>query len=88
MLLRRLTDSHQNHRLIRRDFDELLIRVKEAYQAYSEIAKQLQEALQSDYNEDDLEYLTYQLNEIDEADIKENELQELEVQKRISGMIR
>ena len=59
------------------DQNELLIRVKEAYQAYSEIAKQLQEALQSDYNEDDLEYLTYQLNEIDEADIKENELQEL-----------
>jgi len=64
------------------DQNELLIRVKEAYQAYSEIAKQLQEALQSDYNEDDLEYLTYQLNEIDEADIKENELQELEEEQR------
>lgn len=64
------------------DQKELIIQVKDAYMQYAEIARQLQEALESDYNEDDLEYLTYQLNEIDEADIKENELSMLEEEQR------
>lgn len=61
---------------------ELLKQVGEAFEDYNQIAVKLQEALESDYNEDDLEFLTYQLNEIDEADIKENELNELEEEQR------
>lgn len=61
---------------------ELLKQVGEAFEHYNQIAVKLQEALESDYNEDDLEFLTYQLNEIDEADIKENELNELEEEQR------
>lgn len=64
------------------DQKKLILQVKDAYMQYAEIARQLQEALESDYNEDDLEYLTYQLNEIDEADIKENELSMLEEEQR------
>ena len=60
----------------------LLKQVEEAFEHYNQIAVKLQEALESDYNEDDLEFLTYQLNEIDEADIKENELNELEEEQR------
>lgn len=61
---------------------ELLKQVGEAFEDYNQIAVKLQEALESDYNEDDLEFLTYQINEIDEADIKENELNELEEEQR------
>lgn len=64
---------------------ELLKQVGEAFEDYNQIAVKLQEALESDYNEDDLEFLTYQLNEIDEADIKENELNELEEEQRRFG---
>lgn len=52
--------------------------VKERYRRYEEITKELNEALKHEYNEDDLEFLTYQLNEIDDADLKEGELEELE----------
>lgn len=62
--------------------DALVKQVEEAYEHYHQISSRLQEALESDYNEDDLEFLTYQLNEIDEADIKENELNELEEEQR------
>ena len=62
--------------------EALLNKVKTAYEAYDEISCRLQEALSNDYNEDDLEYLTYQLNEIDEADLKDNELSELEEEQR------
>lgn len=64
------------------DHKALIAEVSEAYQKYAQIERQLQDALEGDFNEDDLEYLTYQLNEIDEADIKDNELQELEDEQR------
>lgn len=57
---------------------KLLQEVKEAYQNYAKITRELQEALYQDYNEDDLEFLTFQLNEIDDAAIQEGELQDLE----------
>lgn len=61
---------------------ELKERVKSTYQSYSAISRELQEALHQDYNEDDLEFLTYQLNEIDEAALQEGELQELEDEQK------
>ena len=42
----------------------------------------LEEALHSDYNEDDLEFLTFQLNEIDEAQLQEEELEALEQEQK------
>lgn len=66
--------------------DDLLFQVKTAYQKYKEIADSLNDALQNTYNEDDLEFLTFQLNEIESADIKEGELDELEhEQKRMAS---
>lgn len=62
--------------------DALLEKVKKYYHDYQKIQNDLTAALQNDYNEDDLEFLTYQLNEIDEADLKEHELEELEQEQR------
>lgn len=56
--------------------------VKERYQNYKTISDELEAALREDYNEDDLEFLTYQLNEIDDAALKEHELDELEDEQR------
>lgn len=58
--------------------EQLKQTVKERYQNYKHMYDELQLALHQDYNEDDLEFLTFQLNEIDEADIHEGELEELE----------
>lgn len=52
--------------------------VTSLYRSYQQISHDLKQALEEDYNEDDLEYLTYQLNEIDQAQLKEGELEELE----------
>lgn len=60
--------------------DALREQVADAYHTYKKIKEELEAALSSDYNEDDLEYLTFQLNEIDQADLKEEEIEELEVQ--------
>lgn len=61
-------------------------KVKERYLDYKHIYDELQLALHQDYNEDDLEFLTFQLNEIDEANIQEGELEELEdEQKRMQA---
>lgn len=55
-------------------------RVKEAYQQYKKIYDEVQATLHQDYNEDDLEFLTYQLNEIDDANIQEGEIDEVEAE--------
>lgn len=60
------------------DADSLCREVSEAYQVYHTISQELQESLANDYNEDDLEFLTFQLNEIADADLKEGELEALE----------
>ncbi|MEG0526858.1 MAG: DNA repair protein RecN [Longicatena sp.] len=62
--------------------EDLCQRVKTQYQAYKKIHDKLESALHEDYNEDDLEFLTFQLNEIDEADIKEHELEECEEESK------
>lgn len=57
--------------------------VKQCYHTYQQISAQLQQAYEQDYNEDDLEFLTYQLNEIDQAELKEGELEALEEELRM-----
>lgn len=66
--------------------DDLLKDVKESYHVYDKLKKDFETALHQDYNEDDLEFLTFQLNEIDEAALQEDELEELEQeQKQMMG---
>lgn len=62
--------------------DEVKESVKSSYQNYQSITKELQSALQNDYNEEDLEYLTFQIEEIDRADLKEHELEDLENEQK------
>ena len=49
-----------------------------AFKEYRMLADELESALHNDYNEDDLELLTYQLNEIDQAQLSENELEQID----------
>ncbi len=62
--------------------DDLLKDVKESYHLYDKLKKDFETALHQDYNEDDLEFLTFQLNEIDEASLQEGELEELEQEQK------
>ena len=62
--------------------EELLQSTKASWQTYRSIKKELEEALHNDYNEDDLEFLTFQLNEIDDAQLQEDELEELEQEQK------
>lgn len=68
------------------DSETLVNETKATFRTYKKIKDELTAALHEDYNEDDLEFLTFQLNEIDEADIKEGELETLEEeQKRLQA---
>lgn len=58
-------------------------KVATTYQTFKKISDELAEALASDYNEEELEYLTFQLNEIDSGQLKENELVELEKELKL-----
>lgn len=62
--------------------DELKNDVKALYNEYKHLKDELNAALNNDYNEDDLDFLTFQLNEIIDANIKENELEELENEQK------
>lgn len=62
--------------------DELKNDVKTLYNEYKQLKDELNAALNNDYNEDDLDFLTFQLNEINDANIKENELEELENEQK------
>lgn len=64
------------------DHKQLQEEVKQRYTQYHQISQELAQALQQDYNEDDLEFLTFQLNEIDQAELKEGELEELEEEQK------
>lgn len=75
--------NSQSHSAILDSFlhdTSLLIDVKTSYKAYQEQKKELDQILHQDYTEDDLEFFTYQLNEIDHACLKEDELDELQQQ--------
>ena len=56
---------------------ESLVAVQEAYRTYDGLLKEREAALQETYNENDLEFFTYQANEIEEADLKPQEEAEL-----------
>lgn len=62
--------------------DALLAKTKQSYEDYRKLKEELQEALNSDYNEDDLDFLTFQLNEIDDAQLQKEELEELEQEQK------
>lgn len=61
---------------------DLNAQVEKDYHAYKKVKDELEVALSSDYNEDDLEYLTFQLNEIDQAAIRQQELEALEDEQK------
>ena len=54
-----------------------LAEVKEAYEIWHGLCQEREAALQETYNENDLEFLTYQLNEIEEARLDPKEEEEL-----------
>lgn len=60
---------------------ELREQVAEAYREYSRVSRELKKATSETFSDDELEFVTAQLNEIDEAGVEENELEEL--QKKI-----
>lgn len=51
--------------------------VREAFYVYDGLCREKEAALQETYNENDLEFFTYQANEIEEADLKPQEEAEL-----------
>lgn len=54
-----------------------LLSVRDVYEKWHSLCLERDAALQETYNENDLEFLTYQLNEIEEADLKAEEEEEL-----------
>ncbi len=66
--------------------ETLLQSVKEQFKIYKKCKDEYDSLLHADYSEEDLEFLTFQLNEIDEANIQEDELESLEEElKRMSN---
>ncbi|NBK97300.1 MAG: DNA repair protein RecN [Erysipelotrichia bacterium] len=70
-----LLDSYVNEKT-------LLKNVRELYQQYQKAEKKLQTLIHEDANPDDLEYLQFQLNEMETMNIKENEVDELEMKQK------
>lgn len=64
------------------DVEELRLQTASSYHAYKTMKDELEAALREDYNEADLDFLTHQLNEIDEAAIAEDELLSLEEEQK------
>lgn len=68
-------------------YSSLLQEVKDAYKVYASKVKQQKQFEEEVYNEDDLEFFEYQLNEIQMADLKIGEDEELEMkEKEYKGM--
>lgn len=57
--------------------NNLLDKVKEAYNSYISIKKEMDKALSDDYNIDDLDFYKYEINEIENAELKVGEDDEL-----------
>ena len=55
----------------------LLNEVKNSYRQYRKLYDDLQQRLKADYNEDEVEYLTFQKNEIENANLYDGEYEEL-----------
>ncbi|MBR2067828.1 MAG: DNA repair protein RecN [Solobacterium sp.] len=66
----------------------LLNEVKDKYYIYADLVKQKEKALQENYNESELEIYTYQVNEIDEAQLQIGEDNELEEQEKAYKVIK
>ena len=62
--------------------EKLLAEVKSAYQSYSSVLAEREEALKTQYNEDDLELIQYQMHEIEDAKLQPGEDQELEEKEK------
>lgn len=60
--------------------EELLKKVAHTWKTYQEALAALDDVQNNGYNEDDLDYLTEQFNEINDAKIQVNELEDLEQQ--------
>ena len=56
--------------------------VKEKYKVYTDLVKEQQEAMEDSYNENDLEYFKYQIQEIENAHLKPEEEEELEEKEK------
>ncbi len=57
---------------------ELLSSVRQKYRSWKQLCEERDEALRTTYSENDLEYFQYEVNEIDNADLKIGEDEELE----------
>ncbi|MEG2907707.1 MAG: AAA family ATPase, partial [Erysipelotrichaceae bacterium] len=60
--------------------EDLHKRVSDAYSDYQKVKKTLDDAMNTNYNEDDLEFLKFQLNEIEQSNISEEESNNLETE--------
>ena len=56
--------------------------VKEKYKVYTDLVKEKQEAMEDSYNENDLGYFKYQIQEIENAHLKPEEEEELEEKEK------
>jgi len=62
---------------------ELLSEVKALYHEYDNLKKELSNKEKTEYNPDDLEFLEFQINEIEQANLTENEDIELETKQKM-----
>ncbi|MGN1277518.1 MAG: DNA repair protein RecN [Floccifex sp.] len=60
--------------------EDLLNRVQDAYHKYDKDKRELEKAQNETFSDDELDYITNCINEINQADIKENELEQLQDQ--------
>ena len=70
-----LLDEYLNDR-------NLLDEVSSRYQTYHDLVTEKEKALEDTFNENDLEYFQYQIKEIEDADLKAGEDEELEAKEK------
>ena len=77
-----LLDSYISKKSV--EFDELIKNYKENYSEFREVEKKLQNLKENlENNEKEIEFLKFQLHELDEAAVKENEEEELKAELNI-----
>lgn len=62
--------------------NKLLLEVKESYQTYNTEKQKLDHFIEEEASEAELDYLKYQLDEINQVDIQENEIETLEIRQK------
>lgn len=70
-----LLDEYVNNQVLLQD-------IKDAYKTFKKEDNELKRFMEEEANPDDLDYLQFQLAEMDEMDIKENEVEELEQKQK------